>query len=700
MIIESIQIENFQCFYGKLPELKLGRGCTVIYGRNSAGKSKFFNAFCWCFMNRYYETKMGWREARGSASLESLISKSAIERHKEFDVSVEIKFELDDEEIGIENLTLRRSFHVSPSGPSSSVGTLSYSEGKSYKEYTDPEVVDRKLDSWFDPEIRKYMWFQGETLDELVQFERKDSLQSLTKKISHYRHYEDLVNDGQAFLKYTKRKLEASQTEFSKDKRKANEIETELRGRRNELDHIRDAVTSHLKNIKHCEESRLDAEAIIEATASSAELLAKAKESEVAHQRVGEELEAHRNAHAVLHKSGELLGLHVDNTETFFSGITEIEQKLVKRKEELGAINQTISLEVPSQSDLEKLIDAERCDICGTEAPTGSIAYENMVKRLEEMRAQSNISSELKQINLLQKEMPEVVSLFERRVYEARKQQEQFESQINIIEAKWVDAVAKRRRDEEALIGISSEAGNFEENKRRKRAAIEDQKKHRRLLDRAREREVTLKNQIAANERDLASLSPDDKLDPLLKSRKVLAEFALGLLGSIRDQEKELLLDNIEKEANEIYGDLLRGAVGVVATLKIDRKDMSMDLVDQNGNDTPDPNSANWISAKVALITSVLKLTKQRLGTSYPMISDAATSDMDPDNAKNYVRVTSAIFDQTIIFSKDFSFENLKNTSEKNLRFYTLIPTTIDGKKLTGQETSTKDLKVEIQAKS
>jgi len=73
---------------------------------------------------------------------------------------------------------------------------------------------------------------------------------------------------------------------------------------------------------------------------------------------------------------------------------------------------------------------------------------------------------------------------------------------------------------------------------------------------------------------------------------------------------------------------------------------------------------------------------------------------MDPDNAKNYIRVTSAIFDQTIIFSKDFSFENLKKTSEKNLRYYALIPTTIDGKKLTGQETSTKDLKVEIQAQS
>ena len=45
-------------------KLKLGKGCTVIHGRNSAGKSRLFNAFCWCFMNRYYENHRrleGWK---------------------------------------------------------------------------------------------------------------------------------------------------------------------------------------------------------------------------------------------------------------------------------------------------------------------------------------------------------------------------------------------------------------------------------------------------------------------------------------------------------------------------------------------------------------------------------------------------------------------------------------------------------------
>ena len=63
-------------------------------------------------MNKFYETKNGWQVVRNSQDLESLISKTAIEKHEAFDVYVEIAFELDDEEIGISDLRLRRSFDV------------------------------------------------------------------------------------------------------------------------------------------------------------------------------------------------------------------------------------------------------------------------------------------------------------------------------------------------------------------------------------------------------------------------------------------------------------------------------------------------------------------------------------------------------------------------------------------------------------
>ena len=483
MIISSIQIENFQCFYGKTEEIKLGRGCTVFHGKNGAGKSRLFNAFNWCFMNRYYETTFGWRKAQGAQALESLISNAAQTNHDSFTVSVEIRFELDDEEIGIDDLKLRRAFSVTPSGPSESTIHLSYSEGSNYQEYSEPTIVDAKLDSWFDYEIRGYMWFQGETLDELVQFERKDSLQELTKRISHYRHYEDLVSDGQALLKYSKRKLEAEQTAASKDKKLANGIESDLRTKRNEASALEDIIKSTRQNIRHCEESRLDAEAMIELTASSADFVIKAKDADRLLEKVGDELESLRTSHANNEKSGLLLGLKVENEETFFSKLHELEAKLTLKKKELGAVNQSISLEVPSQSDLEKLISAQRCEICGTDAPEGSDAFQNMVTRLEEMKEQSNAKNELRAINLIQREIPEIRDMLRRKIDASNKIFNQFKTNEELLEEKWVLARDKRTKAQSKLIGIPSEASNFEGHKRRKAKAIEDQKRHQKQLE-------------------------------------------------------------------------------------------------------------------------------------------------------------------------------------------------------------------------
>lgn len=700
MTIESIEIENFQCFYGKLPPLKLGKGCTVIHGMNGAGKSRLFNAFNWCFMNRYYETMTGWQTASGTAAQAPLISESARERHESFNVSVKISFELDDEEIGISNLTLQRSFQVNEHSTSNSEVRLGYMIGNEYVEISDPVQVNRKLDNWFDREIRSYMWFQGETLDELVQFEQKDSLKVLTEKISHYRHYEGIVKESEAFLKYTKNQLEREQSKNTKDQRTAIKLREDLRSKRKDFENTITQREEYERNLKFCEETIDDAQRIIERTAKSASLVIKAKEADSKHISVANEREALMRLFQDQNRSGQLLAIHIDNPQLFFNGLDRVRDLLVARKEELGVRNQTISLEVPSESDLEKLIHAEFCEICGNAAPKGSSAHEHMVRRLNEMRAQSDINSELKDINLFQKEIPEILTRLEEKIKGANRLDLDYEKQKKQLDRAWTIALEERRKANDALVGSPDDANGFETAKKRKAKAEADARVARKKIDDLKERSITVRNQIKELESQLASLAPDNSIDPKYKTRKELAQFTHSLLVQVRNSEKENLLDSIEQEANKIYSNLLAGAVSIIATLKINRDDMKMELVDADGEPVPDPNSANWMAAKVALVTSVLKLAKERLARSYPMISDAATSDMDDLNAINYVRVSSEIFEQTIILSKDFSKSSLAALSSSNVQFYTLKPTTISGKSLDGQKASAKDLKVEILAQS
>jgi DNA sulfur modification protein DndD len=700
MTIESIEIENFQCFYGKLPPLKLGKGCTVVHGMNGAGKSRLFNAFNWCFMNRYYETRTGWQPASGTAAQEPLVSESARVRHNSFVVSVKVAFELDDEEIGFTNLTLQRSFKVNENSLTPSEVKLGYMNGNEYFEISDPVQVNNKLDGWFDREIRSYMWFQGETLDDLVQFEHKNSLQVLTEKISHYRHYESIVKESESFLRYAKNQLEKEQAQNTKDQRRASQLKEDLRSKRNDLKIATEEKEEVTRNLRFNEETIIDAQRIIEATAKSATLVIRAKEAESKHLRIGEEREGVMRLFQDQNRSGQLLALNIDSLDSFYGGLEKFQNLLITTKEHLGVRNQTISLEVPSESDLEKLIQAERCEICGNDAPLGSAAHNHMVKRLNEMRAQSDIKSELKDINLFQKEIPEILSLLEGKIKNSNRLSLSYEEQMKQLDRDWTLAREERRKANDALIGGPGDAEGFDTAKRRKSKAENDARDSMRKIDKLKERIITLHNQIKDLEAQLASLAADNQLDPKFKSRKELADFTHTLLEQVRNSEKENLLDSIEKEANIIYADLLAGAVSIIATLKINRKDMKMELVDTEGEPVPDPNSANWMAAKVALVTSVLKLAKERLARSYPMISDAATSDMDELNAINYVRVSAEIFEQTIILSKDFSKDSLQALAGCNVQFYTLNPSTISGKSLKGQKASAKDLKVEIISES
>ena len=111
-------------------------------------------------------------------------------------------------------------------------------------------------------------WFQGETLDELVNFEERDSLQTLTARFPLPAAYEDLLDDCRAFQTYAKNKLNAITWPMPRIKRSA-EIQTELRNTRSELDRHVELLDEIESNIKGAELTIKAADEVITKTAAS-----------------------------------------------------------------------------------------------------------------------------------------------------------------------------------------------------------------------------------------------------------------------------------------------------------------------------------------------------------------------------------------------------------------------------------------------
>ena len=56
MIINSITMKNFQCYYGEHEDNKFEftDGLNLIIGNNGAGKSKFYDAFYWVLNDKIF----------------------------------------------------------------------------------------------------------------------------------------------------------------------------------------------------------------------------------------------------------------------------------------------------------------------------------------------------------------------------------------------------------------------------------------------------------------------------------------------------------------------------------------------------------------------------------------------------------------------------------------------------------------------
>ena len=55
MILKSIELENFMCYYGH-NKFEFTEGINVIIGDNGYGKSKLYDAFYWVMYDECFDT--------------------------------------------------------------------------------------------------------------------------------------------------------------------------------------------------------------------------------------------------------------------------------------------------------------------------------------------------------------------------------------------------------------------------------------------------------------------------------------------------------------------------------------------------------------------------------------------------------------------------------------------------------------------
>ena len=203
MVIKSLEIKNFKSYRG-LNKIDFKKGLNIISGSIGSGKTSLYESFQWLIEDRNNQyIDLDFVPNLGVVN-ESIESKSS------FEVMVLLKFEHNGR-----NCSVSKAFEyvIENSKPVIKNEFYKYS----YIHHTTNETiiddntlsVKRKIaKEIFPQQIREYILFKGENLDNLIDFANPNTLKSAVDRISYLKYYESISKNTEVLLNKLQIKLD------------------------------------------------------------------------------------------------------------------------------------------------------------------------------------------------------------------------------------------------------------------------------------------------------------------------------------------------------------------------------------------------------------------------------------------------------------------------------------------------------------
>ena len=698
MKIQKIIIENFQPYYGDDNILEFGDGLNLVLGEGGKGKSKLFNAFYWVLFGRIYITEIGWVDTNSlplnikniRLQRHEFINEKALSEAKPGDtVRCSVHLDLLDDAGNLyeieRSITAKRkqeedwkyasAWDVSPNSVKIMYDTITGT-----KTAID-DMAESKIEELFPTEIKKYIWFQGETLDELIDFSDTDNLRNAVRHRSYYPFYEKLS----AIISKARQKIESQETKHLRD---VNQRNADARSLVNRIEYLRGKVAEEEKNKEKIEHIISTMEVQLASDEGKIKGLAKFVDSvnnynacEVDIARINSELtrldDEERKALSdiwVLRGTGEM--------------IVKCKELVNNHVEMVNTAPERKFLDNPSRSKLEAILNVDhQCFVCGCpvdEAHPERVKWikdrirlqEEFLREMDEYRQNLELSAQFNSLLSKIQDYPDPLLVA---VGEIDKNYSDIEEKIEKLIGKRRHLLAQKEKFNNEIEEIKrrhgvdprKEAGQysaFESSVVATRSNIESKRKELRSCEEAI---ISYTRQLNEAEADLKvkGVSSGSVIYKVEETEwKDISAILEKICLSVQERARKELLEKIQKRANDFYSRFTAH----------DRSYKGMIEIDDNYEIKVDTllNTSHEDRKKMSIINALLSLNQEALGIYYPFISDAPTSNFDPQTTHRYLMGIKDIFDQSIIMTKDVelnsqNYNELFNNSKVS-RIYTL----------------------------
>lgn len=673
MKINSITINNFQSYYEE-QTIEFGDGLNLIIGNGGKGKSKLFNAFYWVLFGKIYVTSEGWctTDDLYLSSHKALHKFEYINKKALYDAKIDGKVDcyvlLDLTDDKGHNYIIERqasairqpvqewdkpeSWNVSPSSLK-----VTYDVATGTKN-VNGIMAESIIADLFPEGIRGYIWFQGESLDSLIDFRKKQNLKDAVRHISYYPYYEKLT----AIISKAKAKIESQE---SRKLREANKQNSEIRSLILKIDFLRGKIQTeeenkkkYENNIAQIEIALADDETKMQGLAGFSKLIKDYDECEKEILRINNQLtEIDNSQRSLLPSLWILRGTDklIEKSKEIISSHVELETSVPEKK----------YIDEPSRAKLEDILNKDhQCFVCGSpvdEAHPHAVEWilnrlrmqEEYYKELDDFRNNLEFS---KQFNMLVGKIQDYPDFVLRSLKGIDRQFQETEEEMDRLIAKRRKQLEKKTELDKQIENVKQKYGvdphreastvpTLTSNIRASRGNLEKQRK---LLESCKSAISDYTRQQQDAERELNSMGANNTgtVTQVAETEwKHISTFLEAVCKDVQEKARKELLKKIEERANEFYEKFTEHDKGYKGRVEIDE---DYTITFDGGL-----NTSHEDRKKMSIINALLSLNQDALQTYYPFISDAPTSSFDPSTTHKYLLGIKDIFGQSIIMTKD-----------------------------------------------
>jgi DNA sulfur modification protein DndD len=674
MIIKNITIENFQSYYGT-QTLEFSKGLNLIVGKGGKGKSKLFNAFYWVLFGKIYITDIGWcstyslpHSAKLSMKRHEFINKKALfEAQNGEDIKVSVRIELEDDKgnpYEIErSITAQRNSDENWDTDnawqvSNNTLKVSYDSIRGTKIEVNNMATDI-INGLFPEGIRNYIWFQGESLDSLINFRNRDTLKAAVKHISYFPFYEKLSD----IITKSKSKIETQETKKIKENNKHNSA---IKGLVSTIEKNRLLIEKEEENKKQIE-SDIDTikialandEGKMSGYAKFTGLVSNYEKCEQNIQKVMSELT----------NLDDFQRKQVPNS-WILRGITPmVEQckEIIKyHTEEQDTIPERKYIEDPSREKLEEILNTGRCFVCGSDTSEGTDAHnwilnrikeqEVFLRELEDYRNNMEFSKQFERFVGKIQDYPHSLCIALKEIDKQYNDSEEKIEKLMVQKRLLLDKKAKLNDEIEEIkkkhgvnpVKQAQEAETVGTTIRVSRSNLE---KYQSKLNASIKTLAEYNSELKTAEKELTKTgSKTGDISVAETEWKNISIFLEDICKRVQENARKDLLHKIEERANEFYRKFTEHDNGYKGEVKIG-DDYSIEF-------DAGLNTSHEDRKKMSIINAMLSLNQEAIGTFYPFISDAPTSSFDFETTHKYLLGIKDIFEQSIIMTKDVDTES------------------------------------------